>query len=38
LTPAEARAALNEVKAVAESSGHKRLLEEAQRLEKEIAV
>jgi DNA-binding SARP family transcriptional activator len=35
LPPAEARAALNEVKAVAESSGRQRLLEEARRLEQD---
>ncbi len=38
LPPAEARAALNEVKAVAASSGRKRLLEEARRLEKEVVA
>jgi tetratricopeptide (TPR) repeat protein len=38
LPPAEARVALNEVKALAESSGRKRLLEEARRVEKEVAL
>jgi tetratricopeptide (TPR) repeat protein len=38
LPPAEARAVLNEVKAVAESSGRKRLLEEAQQLEEQLQI
>ena len=38
LPPSEARAALNEVKAIAESSGRKRLLEEAQQLESELPI
>jgi hypothetical protein len=38
LPPTEARTALNEVKAVAESSGRKRLLEEAQQLEVQLQI